>query len=82
MKRFIPSLVLAISGVLLLIIGSAVLLNAESFAAANGVDLSDSPSLLSEYRAPAGMVIELFLGAVCLVELLRLNRTQEHAGLR
>ena len=56
MKRQLPRLILAVSGVLLLVIGSAVLFSPESFAAANGVALPDNPSHLSEYRAPGGML--------------------------
>ena len=68
MKRVLPRSILGVSGTLLLVIGSAVLFNPESFAAANGIALPDSPSLLSEYRSPGGLLITsavlILLGAV------------------
>lgn len=136
MKPLLPRSILGVSGILLLVIGSAVLFNPESFAAANGIVLPDSPSLLSEYRAPGGllvasavlillgavrtqfirlgfalaalvygsygvsrlvamaldgmpsaaltqaMVVELFLGSICLGVLLRLDQSQVNAGRR
>jgi hypothetical protein len=136
MKRILARSILGVSGMLLLAIGSAVLFKAETFAAANGIVLADSPSVLSEYRAPGGMlitsavlillgavrtrfirsglalsalvycsygvsrlvgmisdgmpsialtqatVIELLLGSLCLIALLRLNQNLANAGQR
>lgn len=56
MSIILPRLTLAMSGILLLVIGSAVLFNPASFATANGMALPDNPSYLSEYRAPGGML--------------------------
>jgi len=60
--------ILGLSGALLLIIGAAVLLQPETFAAANGIALADNPSVKSEYRAPGGMLVAsglfVLLGAI------------------
>lgn len=68
MKQHFPRGLLAVSGILLLVIGSAVLFNPESIAAANGIALPDSPSFLSEHRAPGALLfasaIVILLGAV------------------
>ncbi len=59
---------LALAGGLLLFIGSAVLFQPIAFAAANGIDLPASRSLLSEFRAPGGLLIAsgvlMLVGAV------------------
>ncbi len=76
MKRLLPRLILSVSGVLLLVIGSAVLFSPESFAAANGVALTDNPSHLSEYRAPGGMLIAsalFILFAAVRVQYIRIG---------
>ena len=57
MKLILARVLLGIAGTLLLVIGSAVLFLPGDFAAANGFSLTDSPSMLSEYRAPGGMLI-------------------------
>lgn len=57
MKLLVARSILGVAGALLLFIGLLVLFNPASIASANGVTLSDSPSLLSEYRAPGGMLI-------------------------
>lgn len=57
MKRLIARIVLGASGLLLLGIGSAVLFDPGSFAASNGIVLPDNASLLSEIRAPGGMLM-------------------------
>lgn len=64
MTPFFPRALLGSAGLLLLIVGAAVLINPVVFAAANGVDLPDVPSVLSEYRAPGGM---LFASAVFIL---------------
>ena len=59
---------LIISGVLLLIIGIMILLFPHTFYASNGVILGEQASLLSEIRAPGGLLtgcaIVLILGAI------------------
>ena len=47
---------LFLSGLLLLAIGSAILLAPHAFHASNGIVLGDDPSLLSEVRAPGGLL--------------------------
>ena len=73
MKQIFPRALLGVSGLLLLIIGGAVLFYPVVFAAANGIVLPDAPSLLSEYRAPGGLLIAsgvlILLGAVRSVML-------------
>ncbi|MEM8816316.1 MAG: DUF4345 domain-containing protein [Pseudomonadota bacterium] len=68
MNRLLSRSILAVSGTLLLVVGSSVLFKPEAFAAANGIALPESASLLSEYRAPGGMLIAsaalILLGAV------------------
>ena len=64
MNMILPSLLLGVSGLLLPFIGAAVLMNPVVFAAANGAELPKTPSALSEYRAPGGM---LFISAVLIL---------------
>ena len=52
------------AGALLLFIGASVLFQPESFAAGNGITLGNNPSLLSEVRAPGGM---LFVSSLLLI---------------
>ena len=47
---------LFLSGLLLLAIGSAILLAPHAFHGSNGIVLGDDPSLLSEVRAPGGLL--------------------------
>lgn len=56
MKISLNVLFLSISGLLLLIIGSTILLMPQSFYASDGVLLGNNPSLLSEVRASGGML--------------------------
>lgn len=74
MHRIVPRLVLGIAGLLLLAIGAAVTIDPVAFAAANGVSLPDVPSVLSEYRAPGGMLLAsavLILVSVVRTTMLR-----------
>lgn len=57
MTRPIPRLLLAISGLIGLTIGAAVLFQPHDFMAASGITLGTDPSLLSEVRAPGGLLI-------------------------
>ena len=61
------SLFLFISGLLLLIIGVGILFIPHAFHAGNGILLGNDPSLLSEIRAPGGLLlgsaIIIFMGA-------------------
>ena len=56
MKISLNALFLSISGLLLLIIGSNILLMPQSFYASDGVLLGNNPRLLSEVRASGGML--------------------------
>ena len=47
---------LGLSGGLLIVIGGAILLSPEEMFAMNGITLQNNPSLLSEIRAPAGLL--------------------------
>ena len=57
MTSLIARVVLGLAGALLLFIGCSVVLTPGSFAAANGIALPDNPSLLSEVRAPGGLLL-------------------------
>ena len=74
MKSLVARLVLAASGLLLLGIGSAVLFEPGSFAESNGITLVDNPSLLSEIRAPGGMLMSS--GALIVFCAIRLAYLQ------
>lgn len=56
MKNSIATIYLTLAGLLLLAIGGAILLAPHSFHASNGIELSNNPTLLSEIRAPGGML--------------------------
>ncbi|MEM6454767.1 MAG: DUF4345 family protein [Acidobacteriota bacterium] len=67
MNSRLTAVFLFLSGLLLLGIGSAVLLVPRAFHAGNGIVLGSDPSLLSEVRAPGGLLtasaILILLGA-------------------
>ena len=56
MKTKLVACFLFVSGVILLGIGAAILLVPEAFYASNGIDLGENASLLSEVRAPGGLL--------------------------
>ena len=56
MKNRFTLIFLFVSGLLLLGIGSTILLFPHAFHAGNGIVLGDDPSLLSEVRAPGGLL--------------------------
>ena len=56
MKNWFTRTFLFISGLLLLGIGGAILLVPHAFHAGNGIVLGNDPSLLSEIRAPGGLL--------------------------
>ena len=56
MKTRFTVVFLSLSGLLLLAIGGAILLVPHAFHATNGIALGDDPSLLSEIRAPGGLL--------------------------
>ncbi|MEM8930885.1 MAG: DUF4345 domain-containing protein [Acidobacteriota bacterium] len=59
---------LALAGLLLVAIGGSILVVPHAFFATNGIVLGDDPSLLSEIRAPGGLLaasgLLILLGAV------------------
>ena len=56
MKNTMTVAYLVIAGLLLLIIGGAILLVPHAFHGSNGIILGDNPNLLSEIRAPGGLL--------------------------
>ena len=56
MKNPMTVTYLVIAGLLLLAIGSAILLAPHAFHGSNGIILGDNPNLLSEIRAPGGLL--------------------------
>ena len=56
MKSKLTASFLFVSGLLLLGIGSAILFAPEAFHASNGIELEENSSLLSEVRAPGGLL--------------------------
>ena len=67
MKNILTLTYLAIAGVLLVAIGGGILLVPHAFHAGSGIVLGDSPNLLSETRAPGGLLLAaglVILGAV------------------
>jgi hypothetical protein len=56
MKNSIATTYLVLAGTLLLAIGGAILLAPHAFHASNEIQLGNNPSLLSEIRAPGGLL--------------------------
>ena len=57
MKRSSTQILLGLAGAMLFAIGCAILLFPHGFFASNGVTLSTDPNLMSEVRAPGGLLI-------------------------
>jgi len=78
MKVMSRKLYLGVSGGLLLLIGGGLLFAPQAFHATNGIRLSDDPSLLSEIRAPGGLLL------ACAAMILSgiLCREQQEPALR
>jgi len=57
MKHTMTKILLGVSGMLLLIIGAAILLQPHAFFATSGITLANNPDLLSEIRAPGGLLV-------------------------
>lgn len=77
MKRASISILLGIAGVTLFVIGAAVLLFPHGFFASNGIILDNDPNLMSEIRAPGGLLIAS--GIVILAGVFR--ETYARTGL-
>jgi hypothetical protein len=75
MKHLLPRILLSLSGVILLLVGSAILFFPQAMYSSNGVTLGDEPNLLSEIRAPGGMLIGSAL--VMLLGVIRQNLTRQ-----
>ena len=69
MKHIFSRAILAVSGAILIGIGGAVLFDPMSFAVSNGIVLENNPSLMSEVRAPGGLL--LISGAIILMGAIR-----------
>ncbi len=67
MKNTMTVIYLVIAGLLLLTIGGAILLVPHAFHGSNGIILGDNPNLISEIRAPGGLLaasaVVILLGA-------------------
>jgi hypothetical protein len=57
MNHFLTRFLLLFAGLILFVIGAAILLAPHSFFAESGVTLGHDPSLLSEIRAPGGLLL-------------------------
>ena len=77
-KNYAESAALFTSGATLLFIGLSISLSPAAFYAASGIDLGESASLISELRAPAGMLTSA--GSFILLSI-RLAYLRVHAWL-
>ncbi|MEL7029423.1 MAG: DUF4345 domain-containing protein [Pseudomonadota bacterium] len=57
MRQPVTRTVIGLSGLMALAIGGSILFDPHTFFAHNGVALGDDPNLLSEIRAPGGVLI-------------------------
>ena len=57
MKSRVTTIYLVVSGLMLLAIGAAILLVPHTFHSSNGITLGNDPNLLSEIRAPGGLLV-------------------------
>ncbi|MDJ0700979.1 MAG: DUF4345 domain-containing protein [Woeseiaceae bacterium] len=71
MKNTMTVTYLSIAGLLLLAIGGAILIAPHAFHGSNGISLGKNPNLLSEVRAPGGL-----LSISSIVILIAVFRTQ------
>lgn len=69
MSRVVSRIVLGAAGAMAVGIGGAILAVPHAFFAVNGVALSDDPNLMSEIRAPGGLLFAA--GAVMLAGALK-----------
>jgi len=79
MRRFLFKALAAVSGIILIGIGMALLFTPHSFAASNGIVLDNDASLLSEVRAPGGLL--LISGVIVLVGAIRHHLLQTSLAL-
>lgn len=71
MKDSITTIYLAIAGLLLLAIGGAILLAPHAFHGSNGIELGNNPTMLSEIRAPGGLLAGAAI--LALISVFRLG---------
>ena len=69
MKSSLTVLYLVIAGLLLLVIGGALVVVPHSFHGSNGIALGHDPNLLSEIRAPGGLLANS--GIIILIGAMR-----------
>ncbi len=69
MKNRLTVIYLFAAGLMLLVIGGAILLAPHAFHGSNGITLGDDPNLLSEIRAPGGLLLSS--GIVILIGAFR-----------
>lgn len=69
MKNSAPTVYLTVAGLLLLVVGGAILLAPHAFYGSNGIVLGNNPDLLSEIRAPGGLLASS--GVFALVSVFR-----------
>ncbi len=71
MKNTMTVIYLVIAGLLLLAIGGGILLAPHAFHGSNGITLGNNPNLLSEIRAPGGLLASS--GIVILIGAFRMQ---------
>ncbi len=69
MKNPVTTTYLAIAGLLLLVIGGAILMAPHAFHGSNGIALGSNPNMLSEIRAPGGLLASS--GLLVLISVFR-----------
>ena len=74
MKRRLIFVFLFIAGLVLLAIGGGILLTPHAFHASNGIVLGNDPNLLSEIRAPGGLLV--VSAVIILIGTMRPNWRQ------
>ena len=74
MTQPLSRIVLALAGVMAVFIGGALLVSPHAFFAMNHIDLGDDPNLLSEIRAPGGLLLAAGAIMIAGVAMRRLTR--------
>ena len=69
MRNAVTTTYLAIAGLLLLVIGGAILMAPHAFHGSNGIVLDNNPNMLSEIRAPGGLLASS--GFLVLISVFR-----------
>lgn len=71
MRQALTRLVLAGSGALLGLIGGSMLFEPQEFLGMSGVEISSDPDLLSELKAPSGLLV--IVGVIMLAGSVRIR---------